>query len=111
MALDTVDDYISEARVLMQDEVEEYRYPDASLVSNLNQGLMEMRRLRPDMFIGRTVPSYSAGDTVAVDEQFRQALLFFIIGMAQLRDEEDTQDARASQYLASFRGKLLSVTA
>ena len=51
MALDTVQDYIDRARVLLLDEVEDYRYSTESLVDALNEGILEMRRLRPDLFL------------------------------------------------------------
>jgi hypothetical protein len=48
MALNTVRDYVSRCRVLLQDTVSTYRYPDVDLVESLNEGLLEMLRLRPD---------------------------------------------------------------
>ena len=41
MALDTVADYIHDARVLLQDEVAPYRYSDTQLVTSLNYAFME----------------------------------------------------------------------
>lgn len=107
MALDTVQDYIDHARVLLQDTIVEYRYPDADIVNALNQGLLEARRIRPDIFLGRfaALPSYSSGSpatAVVVDAQYRMTLLFYVVGMIQLRDEEPTSDARASAFLSKF---------
>lgn len=108
MALDTVADYVTRARVLLQDAVSPYRYPDADLVAALNIGMLEARKLRPDLFINRTVPSYATNDATAVvmDEQYRMSLLYYICGHAQMRDEEATQDARASAFLAKFASQL-----
>jgi len=51
-ALETVGQYLSEARRLLQDEyAPSYRYPDRDLVEALNIGLLEARRLRPDLFL------------------------------------------------------------
>lgn len=116
-ALDTVADYISHARVLLQDTVSDYRYTDADLVKNLNMGLLEMRRLRPDLMIatfGGNIPLYSelsTGTTVACDVQYRSALLYYICGQAQLRDDEATTDSRATVFLNKFTSQMLMIGA
>lgn len=115
MALDTVADYLSSARVLLQDTLSPYRYSDAELVNGLNLGLLEMRRLRPDLlksYFRTTLPSYSSGATstsVAVDPQYRVALLYYVCGQAQLRDDENTQDARATVFLNKFTSQMLTI--
>lgn len=115
--LDTVADYIADARVLLQDTVEEYRYADAELVEGLNLGLLEMRRLRPDLMITTfrsSIPRYSAtSPTTAVkcDPMYRMSLLYYICGNAQLRDEEATQDARAGVFLNKFLSQMLKIEA
>lgn len=117
MALDTVANYVADARVLLQDTVSPYRYSTAELVENINLGLLEMRRLRPDLLLTSfrsTFPSYSAdamSTTVVVDVQYRVALLYYICGMAQLRDDEATQDARASGFLNKFTSQMLTIGA
>ncbi|HLL28970.1 MAG TPA: hypothetical protein VKT73_15140 [Xanthobacteraceae bacterium] len=112
MALDTVADYVSYARVLLQDQVVPYRYPDNDLVQALNIAVFESRRLRPDLYIGgAALPSFSAPDTtaVAIDPQYRMAFVYFMCGHAQLRDEENTQDARASEFLNKFSAQMVSI--
>ena len=114
MALDTVSDYVGRARVLLQDTVSPYRYSDADLVENLNMAMLEARRLRPDLFIGRSddLPDFGAtSDSTAVDidAMYRMALLYYICGQAQLRDEEDTQDARATIFLNKFVAQMLTI--
>jgi hypothetical protein len=112
MALDTVADYVAEARVLLQDLIETYRYPDADLVSALNMGIMTARRLRPDLFLNATtLPSFVEADIAAatefdMDEQYRVPFVYFMVGHAQLRDEEDTQDARAGAFIGKFTSQL-----
>ena len=110
-ALDTVASYITSARTFLQDTVEEYRYPDADLIEGLNFAMLEARRLRPDLFIGRSVPSFSTNDTTAVvmDEQYRVPFVYYMVGHVQLRDEEDTQDARASALLNKFVSQMLNL--
>lgn len=116
MALDTVAEYVARARVLLQDTVTPYRYSDDELVEALNLAVLEARKLRPDIFIGSfdELPEYSSSDTseeVDVDAQCRVAFLYYICGHAQLRDDEDTQDARASVFLNKFVSQLLTVAA
>lgn len=114
-ALDTVAKYVTAARTLLSDTVEPYRYSDGSLVFGLSASLLEARKLRPDLFLGRLddVPEFTANDSseVEFDQQYRVALLYYIVGHAQLRDDEDTQDARAATFLNKFLGQLLSIQA
>jgi hypothetical protein len=115
MALDTVADYVRDARVLLQDTVADYRYSDAELVENLNLGLMEIRRLRPELvraYFRTTIPSYSStamSATVPMDQQYRVSLLYYICGQAQLRDDENTQDSRATVFLNKFVAQMLTI--
>lgn len=110
--LDTAADYIREARTLLQDTVATYRYSDLELLSALNLGILTARRLRPDLFLNiTTLPYFTAVDTTAfaMDQQYRMAFLYFIVGHAQLRDEEDTQDNRASAFIGRFTAQLISL--
>ena len=110
--LSTVEAYISQARVLLQDTVDlPYRYADAELIDALNRGLLEIRRIRPDLmlqYVTSSVPTIATG-AVPLDEQYRTALLYYIVGQAQLRDDENTQDARATVFLNKFVAQLLTI--
>lgn len=118
-ALDTVQDYIDRARTLLNDTVAPYRYPDTDLVEALNMGVLEARRIRPDLF--RTffratagLPEYGVSDTteeVEIDPQYRVTFVYYIVGQIQLRDEEDLQDDRAAAFLNKFNSQLLAVQA
>lgn len=115
MALDTVQDYIDRARVLLLDEVEPYRYPTADLVDNLNMGILEARRLRPDVlyaYLRTALPEFTIGalaDPVPIDPQYRVAFVYYICGHAQLRDDENTQDSRAVTFLNKFTSQFLTL--
>jgi len=116
MALTTVEHYVDMARRILQDTVEEYRYEDQIYLDGLNTGLLEMRRIRPDLFASdftAAVSSYSTVDStaVSVDEQYRLALVHFICGHVQLTDDEATQDSRAAWFQRQFVAKLLTVAA
>lgn len=107
--LKTVEDYIADARTLLQDETVPYRYDDDSLLVALNVTLLEALRIRSDLFIGYNfeVPTFSAVDptVVCIEQPFRLAILFGLCSHAFLRDQEDIQDNRA----AAFSGQMYDI--
>lgn len=116
MALDTVEQLIGRARVLLQDTVAPYRYPDTDLINGLNEACIEAKRIRPDMFLRTygmsTIPSFAApGDSLTgkIPEEFRTAFIYYVTGNAQLRDEEDTSDQRAASLLSKFVAQLMTL--
>jgi hypothetical protein len=117
MSLLTVQDYVDQARVLLLDTIDPYRYPDADLIEALNMAIMEGRRLRPDIFttfFRSDLPDYTVSDLtdeVPVDPMYRKSFLYYIIGHSQLRDEENTQDTRAAAMLNKFVMQLTSLQA
>ena len=111
MALDVVQDYITAARVLLLDQaVGQYRYPDTDLVSALNYAFLDGRRLRPDLFKaffnGTALPTYTTPASLAVavpiDPMYRMAFVYYMVGQAQLRDDENNQDSRAGMFMNKF---------
>lgn len=115
MSLETVADLVDNARVLLQDRVEPYRYETNQLVAALNIALQDARRIRPDIFLPTfKIPVYSPADLSAVikfPDFYKSALLFFVVGFAYIRDQEDTSDARAGILIAKFTQELTGVTA
>lgn len=117
MALETVDKYVEFARELLQDEVDSpYRYSDASLVRALSLAMPEAKKARPDLFISiTTTQTFTTADiaaqTVVVwNEMYRLALAYFMVGMMQLRDDEEVQDQRAAAFLSMATAKLTTVS-
>jgi len=115
-ALETVGQYLKECRVLLQDENVPYRYEDAELVEAMNIALMEARRLRADLFLPLfEVPYFTSTGTidttakVTLDPMYRSSLVYYIVGRAQLRDDEATTDQRATAMLGKFTQQLLSI--
>lgn len=105
--LDTVQDYITDARTLLQDVISPFRYDDPSLLTALNIALLEGRRLRPDLFVytyGAHVPTFSVVDETEVDieEQFRQGFVFGMCAHALARDQEDVEDQRSNAFMQVF---------
>ena len=114
-ALDTVGQYLTEARRLLQDETVPYRYPDADLVDALNIALMEARRLRADLFLNAfNLPFFDPDaivpeTAVPMDPMYRSSLVYYIVGRAQLRDDEPTTDQRAGALIQKFTAQLLTI--
>jgi len=119
-ALGTVGQYLEESRRLLQDEFTPYRYADDDLVDALNIGLLEARRLRADLFLPLfDIPWFDPSPgalaatktkPVTMDAMYRQSLVYYIVGRAQLRDDESTTDARAASLMTKFTAQLLTIT-
>lgn len=115
MALVTVQDYVARARTLLMDLSEPYRYTNEELAQSLSDALLEARRLRPDLmssYFDAEIPQFTAADlasTVPIDPQYRVAFVYYICGQAQLRDDEDNQDQRASLFLNKFTAQMLTI--
>ena len=113
MTIRTVEGLIAQARVLLLDTIVEYRYSDDELLEALNISLLEIRRIRPDLFLldPTTIPEYTTVDSTAIDVDimYLNAVLHFVVGQAHLRDEEETTDSRASAFMSSFRSRLLEI--
>jgi len=118
--LNGVVDYVTQARVNLQDQVPPYRYSDQELVTALNIVLVMARRLRSDLFVynlkarGQTQsfilnPETGAPDNTYVDLEpvFRPAILNGMCGIAMQRDQEDFADARATSFLSMFSQELI----
>ena len=108
----TVEKILSDARYILQDEVIPYRNSVNDLLTALNGGLYELKRIRPDAWlsnlgIGVELPQYT--DTpldldmvIPINPMFYQSLIYFISGYAELKDDEYTVDSRAALLLKAF---------
>jgi hypothetical protein len=118
-ALETVGQYLTESRRLLQDEFQPYRYGDDDLIDALNIGLLEARRLRADLFLPafslpyfdptKSSPGSDLDQKVAFDPMYRQSLVYYMVGRMQLRDDEGTTDARAGALITKFTSQLLTI--
>jgi hypothetical protein len=134
MAFISVGDYLTDARVVLQDNIHPYRYSTESLVQALNLTLLDARRLRPDLFVDYldNVPQYDWNDAastlvpgtdadaddddnptwnewVPLEQQFRKAIVHGITGHAMQRDQEDIEDERSTADLMIFENILTEV--
>ena len=115
--LETVSDYLTDVRTLLQDSVQPYRYDDPSLLASLNTTLLEGRRLRPDLFVYEhgqdKMPSFSVNNATPVEIEFpfRLAFVFGTVAHALMRDQEDISDARATGFMHAFNSMLIGTGA
>jgi hypothetical protein len=113
MALATVGEIVAECRVLLQDVYLPPRYSDAEIIAGLNIALLEARRLRADLFLalGMEAPAFTVSQmnvTVPIEPMYRPSIVYYVVGRMQLRDGEETTDARASALMNKFVGQMLS---
>jgi hypothetical protein len=106
----TLGDLLDQIRVLLQDTDlagNQYRYSTDSIVANINMGLLEMYRIRPDIFLASSfaIPQFNSGDLAApwpLEPQWTPPIVYYAVGMTQVRDDEGTQDTRAAAFLQKF---------
>jgi len=114
--LHTVQDFVTDTRTLLQDEIAPYRYGDASIVVAINVTLLEAYRIRPDLFVFTKTgvpPTIVQVNTtpMCIEPPFRLPILFGICAHAMARDQEDYQDARATSFMNIFQSMLLGLRA
>ena len=103
---------VDRAREILQDQEEEYRYSDEELISYFNQSLLQARRVRPDLFlryVGYPTPVYTTNDwntNLPIAFPYFDALVFYMAGYAELRDDEHTVSERAQGLLGAFTGMM-----
>ena len=117
--LSTVGDVIDQIRILLQDvdntSSAGYRYSTDSIMLSLNQGVTDLYRMRPDIFLALkfVIPTYNSAQLDAlfgIEEQYVSPLVFYTVGLVQARDDEQTQDQRAASFLQTFKGAVLTVS-
>lgn len=114
----TIDDAVAETRLIIQDDTVPYRTSDAELVRYLNNGLAETRRLRPDIWIGRTggmyqIPTYdetnlNTQESFPLSDMYFSAVVNYMVSIQQSRDDQHVNDARAVSFMEMFRNQLRS---
>lgn len=101
-----VADIIATVRDILQDQDVE-RYDDPSLLRALTMSITDLRRIRPDYFIGRfqqpIQPVRALSETIDLPMQVYSPLIEYTAGMAEMRDDEFTTDGRAQSMLNNFR--------
>lgn len=112
----TYSQVVERARRILQDEdANNYRYSDQSLADSVNDALLEVRRVRPDLFIASAfipvdvdLADFSSVN-IPVEDQYFQTLVYLTAGYQMLRDDEYSLDSRAVNLLNKGTAQLLSV--
>ena len=111
----TLGDAITESRYLLQDYLAgNYRYSDDRLYAALNDAFSQVYRLRPDLYLSLdfTVPSYTSADSATafpISEQYFSAVVYYVVGITELSDDEFTADGRAVTVMQGFKRELLGI--
>lgn len=122
----TYQDLVTESRVLLQDtDTDVQRYDDTKLIDILNRGLQSLARIRPDAMYDLytandlTVPELvetnpGAGQTVwtvdfGIEMQFYPPLVAYVVGIAEIVDDEYSVDGRAAFLLREFRNSVVGI--
>ncbi len=122
----TYQDVITEARVLLQDtDSGGYRYSEINLIAIYNRGLQAVARVRPDalydLYVDNSleVPELVESDPGSgqvdytdafnLEMQFFNPLVSYIVGIAELVDDEYTEDGRAAMLLQAFKAEVLGL--
>lgn len=109
----TLDDTLYQARNMLHD-VNKERYTDTHLLSCVNTAVGELKRIRPDIISLQgaisnypyTMQNLGIGEKLPTDDMFYGPLISFVVGWAELIDDEFTVDNRAATLLARFTTQL-----
>ena len=105
---------VSEAITRVRETVQDLpadRYSDARIIGALNLGILDTRRDRPDLFIGRfDVDTYQITSTTElfdVPEIAIPPLISYAIGWIEMSSDEYSNDSRAVAMLKKHSGDLI----
>ena len=110
----TIVDAVDLARNLLQDQSTPYRHSDEKLVDYYNHALIEVNRLRPDLYLSTSgvVTQYTTADIASltafpITDYYITPVAEYMTGMAQLEDDEFSVDGRAVVLMQTFRRALV----
>jgi hypothetical protein len=100
-----VSDLVIVVRETLQD-MDGDRYSDVRIMRALNLGILEVRRTRPDYFIGTyDQPIWLATDmteTVPLPQDMLSPVTVYAIGWIEMGDDEYSEDGRAAAMMKKF---------
>lgn len=108
----TIGQCIAEARSILQDTATPFRYADADLYGLFTSAMADTRRLRPDLFIATLLDPYAdfapddSGEAFPISEAYWTAIVNYLVGRAELRDDEANADSRAAALISAFKAAL-----
>lgn len=118
LATRTLGGLLAEARELLNDTVPisgSPRFTDTDLIRVVNEGLLQVRMKRPDAWLTyglrKSLPIYAMPadvDTLLpVEDQFYSALLYYLVGRAELVEDTFADNGRAITFVGKFNSLLL----
>lgn len=124
-ATKSLDDAVNEIRMLINDnDPDGYRFTQLQVLDKINTALLEVYRYRPDAYTGNfqqgilsvnSPMSYAPAD-LSLDPPtpypldirlFFSPVVFYVVGMLDLTDDEFADDNRAMTVLTAFRSQLI----
>jgi len=112
----TIGDLLYQIRILLQDTdfaTGLYRYSTESIILCVNQCMMDMYRMRPDLFLTNSfiVPIFNhinLNAPLVIEPQYVPPVIYYAVGLVQARDDEQNQDARAMGFLKVFQQTIVN---
>jgi hypothetical protein len=108
---------LTQARTLLQDQLQPYRYADSELYFALTEAMADARRVRPDLFLvvgldatPTFITAANAAQVFPLAWQYSTAFIDFIVGRAETRDDTYTDNGRATILSQRFIARLTGVT-
>ena len=99
---------ISDAQVDLNDATGT-RYTAAQLIAYANDGVREVKKVRPDLFFGSystALSTYITSDNVPFDDLYVGFLKDYVVFRAGLRDDEENSAARSAAFFNRFKNGL-----
>jgi hypothetical protein len=105
-----VSDAVTEVATILND-AGGVRYTPADIIRYTNEGVLQARSLRPDLFVGAYAAPVTqvtaVGNTIPLPDQLFTALCYYIAGRCELRDDEFAVDGRAMTLIPTLGKKLI----
>ena len=93
------------ARIPLND-ADQARYPDSTLLLFLNQGMLQVLKRRPDLFIGQFARPLDGqaglADSVPLPPEYIQTLADYVTARAEMTDDEHVNSGRAAIFMQLF---------
>jgi len=106
----TFNQVISDARVDLND-VAGTRYSGADMLRFANDGIREVKKVRPDLFFGSytaSLSTYLGTDNIPIDDLYVTFVKDYVVFRAGLREDEENSAVRATAFFQRFKNGLMT---
>ncbi len=110
----TVANVKERVRSILKDRVDPKRYSDADILNAINDALLEVRRVRPDLYLKKNFIVKGLvldTDVLPIEDTFFNSIVYFTAAYMMFRDDEFSVDSRASQLMNKATAQLIVVAA